>query len=62
MKSLIASIQGADGGEAHLLEATVGDLNGLCAAAAQALGAPVSGLQYFHGALNIWRDLERLFE
>ena len=58
MKSLIASIQGADGGEAHLLEATVGDLNGLCAAAAQALGAPVSGLQYFHGALNIWRDLE----
>ena len=58
MKSLIASIQGADGGEAHFFEATVGDLNGLCAAAAQALGAPVSGLQYFHVALNIWRDLE----
>ena len=58
MKSLIASIQDPDDGEAQYFEATVGDLDGLYAAAAQALGAPVTGLQYFHNNLNIWRDLE----
>ena len=48
MKSLVASIQGADGGDAHLLEATVADLNGLCTAAAGVLGSPVTQLQCFH--------------
>ena len=58
MKSLVASIQGADGGDAQLLKATVADLNGLCTAAAGVLGSPVTQLQYFHDAIGMWRDLE----
>lgn len=59
MKSLVASIQGADGGDAQLLKATAADLNGLCTAAAGVLGSPVTQLQYYHDAIRMWRDIAR---